>query len=114
MRFLARDIELRMPSTDLQFKADVEVALLKTSLQRLGCVISGLSKVNKPSVTAKRADLRDVTITPKMFLDIKSTWITGSIFLDNGKLVLCDGANEKLLLLSQDLQLEHELKLSGK
>ena len=67
--------------------------------------------------TPQQKDFDEMSVTARKQVNVKvpsdanDAWITGSAFLPSGELILCDGYNNKLKLLDENLQMKESIDM---
>ena len=102
--------QAKAPGISFEFNEFLKV----TNAQSLGVVrsTSTMAKDTRPVIAdmkIKSVEKLDVRLP----CDRQTPWITGSLFLPNGELILCDNFNTSVKVLNSDFTQKEQLKLSS-
>ena len=107
--YILKDIENEAKEPDLSF--DFDETLKLTDKQSLGVVKSTSAKDTRP-VVADMAIKSVEKVGVKFPADQYNPYISGSLFIPNGELILCDNSNNSVKVLDTNLKQKEEIKLS--
>ena len=94
--------------TGIKFEKNTTLASLQTEIDSLGSLIRSIEKSRKILLDSKIQSQKQVNV--KLSDDRSPPWITGSVVMSAGEVVLCDRNNGKLKLLDSSDALKHSLK----
>ena len=107
--------DMKSEVKEINLKFDRNDSLKRTDTNSLG-VVKGLADAKVHETITNVADMsirssRQINI--KLPTDDKDSWISGSLFLSTGELVLCDRMNKKLKVLNKDFTPKENIALQG-
>ena len=115
---LLEEIEGEMNITSLSFEPNKIIAEMQNQVSKLGkIVVKTQQRISLPKKENFGFSLSSLTLVEKEKRDITPAGIkriTGSVFMPNGDLALCDLETRKIIILDHEFKEKSTLKLPGK